>query len=42
VGCSNTGSNTGREIASRKLHPILPEAGLRRRPFLVLAVLTGR
>jgi hypothetical protein len=42
VGCSNTGSNTGREIASRKLHPILPEAGLLRRPFLVLAVLTGR
>jgi hypothetical protein len=37
VGCGNTGSDTGREIASRKLHQSLPEAGLRRRPFLVLA-----
>ena len=42
VGCSNTGSDTGREIASRKLHSILPEAGLLCRPFLVLAVRTGR
>ena len=37
VGCGNTGNDTGREIASRKLHQSLPEAGLLRRPFLVLA-----
>ncbi len=37
MGCGNTGSDANREIASRKFHPFLPEAGLLCRPFLVLA-----
>ncbi len=36
VGCGNTGSDAGREIASGKLHLSLPEAGLLCRPFLFL------
>src|SRR6202000_2324876 len=42
IWCGNTNRQTSRKIASRKLHSILPEAGLLCRPFSCLAVHAGR